>query len=185
MTPGELVHLIAAVTRTPDSSVSAYYRALREADMVSRGGRGRSSVQSTLSDAGRLLLATMTVGTAPDAPRTVAALGGLPQKVKKDASWPNASNFEAAIVELLSSQGVGSTNFASITVAVELRSLTARIELDGQRFDFGAPADGPDFATAARAAVDQVRGRVVGPESGIRIEVWVGKAEIVQISQAF
>ena len=56
-TPGELIKAVADVLHVPEVTISSYYRSLREAGFVTKGGRGRSAAQMTAADAAHLLMA--------------------------------------------------------------------------------------------------------------------------------
>lgn len=55
--PGELIKAVADVLHIPEVTVSSYYRNLREAGHVTKGGRGRSAPRMTANDAAQLLIA--------------------------------------------------------------------------------------------------------------------------------
>lgn len=56
-TPGELIKTVADVLYVPEVTVASYYRSLREAGLVTKGGRGPSAAQMKPSDAAKLLSA--------------------------------------------------------------------------------------------------------------------------------
>src|SRR5690606_29464750 len=56
-TPGELIKAVADVLHVPEVTISSYYRSLREAGLVTKGGRGRSAAKMTAADAAHLLIA--------------------------------------------------------------------------------------------------------------------------------
>lgn len=56
-TPGELVSRLAEVLAVSEVTLGSYYRNLREAGLVTKGGRGRSAAQMTAKDAAHLLMA--------------------------------------------------------------------------------------------------------------------------------
>lgn len=56
-TPGELIKAVSAVLGIPEATATTYYRSLREAGLVTRGGRGPSAPNMTPRDAAQLLIA--------------------------------------------------------------------------------------------------------------------------------
>ena len=73
----DLVHDIAVVFRIDEKTVATYARHLREAGLLSQGGRGRHAANATALDAARLLIAMSVPGHAKDSPEAVADFGGL------------------------------------------------------------------------------------------------------------
>lgn len=63
-TPGELVKKMSEVLTIPEPTMAMYDRALRDAGLLTKGGRGRSSAHRTPLDAARLLIAAL-VTTSP------------------------------------------------------------------------------------------------------------------------
>ncbi len=78
-TSGELIEHFAKVLKLSPVTVAAHYRSLREAGLVTKGGRGRSAASMSWLDAGRLLLALMGSDTAVNAADAVRELGVLRQ----------------------------------------------------------------------------------------------------------
>jgi hypothetical protein len=56
-TPGKLVHTVAAVLGIPEATVVQHDRNLAEAELRTKGGRGRSAARVTSHDAANLLIA--------------------------------------------------------------------------------------------------------------------------------
>lgn len=75
--PGELVSMMSAVLGIPEATVYIYARHLREAGLISKGGRGRSAAKMTPLDASRLLLAFLSTETAALAAQAVIDFGSL------------------------------------------------------------------------------------------------------------
>ncbi len=75
MTPGELVEVTADALRLPKVTVGAYYRLLREAGLITKGGRGRSAAELTPSDVATLLIAIMASETAVGSPERTRRFG--------------------------------------------------------------------------------------------------------------
>jgi len=76
-TPGELIGTVARALDVSEVTVGVYYRKLREAGLVTKGGRGRSAPRSTHLDATRLLIAILTSDTGKDAAAETERFGGL------------------------------------------------------------------------------------------------------------
>lgn len=55
-TPGQLTACVAACLGLPETRVRTYYKYLREAGLVSKGGRGLNGPRMTYQDAARLLI---------------------------------------------------------------------------------------------------------------------------------
>lgn len=66
-TPGELVRAVAAALDISDVTVGVYYRKLREAGLVTKGGRGRSAPALSYLDGARLLLSLLASETGVNA----------------------------------------------------------------------------------------------------------------------
>ncbi|MGN6365898.1 hypothetical protein [Asticcacaulis taihuensis] len=77
-TSGDLIRIFADVLHIPSEKVAAYYRTLREADLVTRGGRGRSAPKSSVLDASRLLASLLWAENAAYADDAVIQLTDLP-----------------------------------------------------------------------------------------------------------
>lgn len=58
-TSGDLIKTVAEITGHPDARVTTYFRSLREAGLVTKGGRGPSAAKMTFRDAATLLTALM------------------------------------------------------------------------------------------------------------------------------
>lgn len=56
-TPGELIKVVASATGVAEATVTTYHRSLREAGLVTKGGRGTSAARPTSQDAARVLIA--------------------------------------------------------------------------------------------------------------------------------
>lgn len=77
-TPGELIRTVASALDVSEVTVGVYYRNLREANLVTKGGRGRSAPSLTYLDASRLVIALMVSDTAIQAARETRRYGRLP-----------------------------------------------------------------------------------------------------------
>src|SRR5579864_4088243 len=79
-TPGELIRICADALCLSEVTVAAHYRNLREAGLVTKGGRGRSAPKSTVDDAAMLLVALLGAESgvqAAEAVRWFADLGAI------------------------------------------------------------------------------------------------------------
>jgi hypothetical protein len=113
-TSGELIGGFAEVLKISEAEVGFYYRNLREAGLMTRGGRGRSAPPMTSLDLARLLIAFLVTNVARKAPEAVNDFGQLslqnalvPDKEASPFWIPNFTylgrghRFEAAIAELI------------------------------------------------------------------------------------
>jgi len=111
-TPGELVKTVSTALDLPEVTVSIYYRNLREAGLVTKGGRGPSAPSLTYLDASRLVISLMGTDTAIHAAREAKRYGRLPlthlDKPAGDDVYPGFSselfsrlNFESAVEYVL------------------------------------------------------------------------------------
>lgn len=77
MTPADIQHLVADVLGVPFPTVAVYARFLREAGLITRGGRGRAAAKMGAGDAAALLAAVCSSqgpGEGPDALRRLDAM---------------------------------------------------------------------------------------------------------------
>ena len=77
ISPGGLITKIAEATDIAPTTVGLFARALREAGLLTTGGRGSSAPHMQTIDAARLLLAHLASETAETAPRAVRDFGEL------------------------------------------------------------------------------------------------------------
>lgn len=84
-TPGQLKETVADLFRLPTKAVDYPWRALREAGLVSKGGRGPSAAKVTATDAALLLIAVAGPLPAADVVTAVRRYAELPLQV-----WPDA-----------------------------------------------------------------------------------------------
>ncbi|MGY0790084.1 hypothetical protein ACW7BJ_11965 [Azospirillum argentinense] len=72
-TIGEMATALAAVTGVSEATVAQVSRILRDAGMITSGGRGRSAAKMTADDCANLLIAVMITDQAKNAPAYVSA----------------------------------------------------------------------------------------------------------------
>ncbi|VFU08405.1 ArsR/SmtB family transcription factor [Methylocella tundrae] len=77
-TPSNLIESVARALGVPEATVSSHYRALREAGLVSKAGRGRGSAKMTTQDAANLLIAVAGSSALKNAIETVTEIVALP-----------------------------------------------------------------------------------------------------------
>lgn len=99
--PGELVKVAAWALLMPEVTVGSYYRALREAALVSKLGRGRSAAEVTALDAARLLIAIMSAPLVRDSAECVSLYGrfrsaAMPDDIASAGLDPDLAALEAA-----------------------------------------------------------------------------------------
>lgn len=73
----DLVRDLSAVLRIEEKTIATYARHIREAGMLSQGGRGVNAAQANALDAARLLIALSIPGLAKESPEAVKDFGGL------------------------------------------------------------------------------------------------------------
>jgi hypothetical protein len=74
-TPGELIRAVADGTGLPETTVFVYDRAIAEAGMRSKAGRGGKAAKVTARDAAHLLTAILGSGQVKDSVQTVRRYG--------------------------------------------------------------------------------------------------------------
>jgi hypothetical protein len=107
-TLSELVNTIAAVEGIEPATVNLIARYVREAGLISTGGRGSSAAAMGLTDAANLLIGVNATTTATESARTVSACRGL-------EAWARSNRRPAmqygtlgeAIEQLLYATGIG------------------------------------------------------------------------------
>ncbi len=76
-TPGQLVSKLSEILTIPEPTMGMYDRVLRDAGLLSKGGRGRSAVQRTSLDTARLLIAPLVTSSPARAAEAVEDFGVL------------------------------------------------------------------------------------------------------------
>lgn len=76
----DLIPTLAQVLPMPEQTVAMYARHLREARLLSTGGRGPGAAKMTATDCARLLIAIMAADQVKDAVRAVELFWPLPQE---------------------------------------------------------------------------------------------------------
>jgi hypothetical protein len=71
-TPGQLTKKVAATLGVDETTAATTWRTLREAEEVTKGGRGRSAAQVTARDAAKLIFAICGSSTIKDAAEFIA-----------------------------------------------------------------------------------------------------------------
>jgi hypothetical protein len=100
----ELVDTIAAVEGLDRSAVNLIARYVREAGLITTGGRGTSAATMGLTDAANLLIGVNATATAADAPKTVTTYRKLESHGPKAKAHPTLGE---AIEQLVHATGVG------------------------------------------------------------------------------
>jgi hypothetical protein len=107
----ELIDTIAAVEGLERSTVNLIARYVREAGLITTGGRGTSAATMSLTDAANLLIGVNATTTAADAPKTVSAyreLVSYEPMTKADPRPPNKyGTLGEAIEQLVHATSVG------------------------------------------------------------------------------
>lgn len=75
--PGELVSVVASTLGINEATAFVYARHLREANLLTKGGRGRSAAKMSDLDAARLVVAFLATEAAVSAPQAVEDFGPL------------------------------------------------------------------------------------------------------------
>jgi len=68
---------MSAALRMPEVTVGSYYRKLREAELLSKSGRGRSAAETTPLDAARLLIGILSSSTIKDVEAAMTLFAGF------------------------------------------------------------------------------------------------------------
>ena len=84
VTSGQLISEVASVSRLPPVTVGTYYKALREAGLTSKSGRGPSAARMTVTDAANLLIAIGSGASAKDAPAAVRRIRAYKRQRTED-----------------------------------------------------------------------------------------------------
>ncbi|MFG1202223.1 hypothetical protein V5F29_07485 [Xanthobacter aminoxidans] len=157
--PGDLVAAVAAVLGYPLVTISTYYRYLREAGLVTKGGRGPSAAQMSPRDAALLLLAVAASDEAKTAAERTLAMGLIPLVDRSRGrgqetsllsvfdDLPPSHTFADALTMLLDCAGQGSLQSA-INAALS--------------------------STEGRVKVWSIRVTILGPVPQARIDIFAG-----------
>jgi hypothetical protein len=81
----QLSECVAQQLGLPEATVALHMRNIREAGLISQGGRGRSSARMTATDAAHLLLASVGSLNPKDSVEAVRKYAGI--KRLRDANW--------------------------------------------------------------------------------------------------
>lgn len=174
-TSGQLVKAIADALLLPHSTVALYDRALSEAGVRTKGGRGRSAAQMTTLDAANLLIAIISspisgpsIATAFENWKQYAQLtsaGGVSAGTQTDRSFLTA--FNASYRQLLGS-ALGAKPIAK---APETKRLTDSFEQACSIPEIANLGHGHSFAEVLAAIIDAfVSGSIqpiMEPEHGV------------------
>lgn len=196
-TPGELVRTVASAINVSDVTVGVFYRNLREADLVTKGGRGRSAPSLTYLDASRLVIAIMASDAATNAAREVRKYGRLPLTHHNDPRpnqcYPGLSfdrfsklNFESAVGYVL--EVVAASDHEQLIsdemypLMISARSdLRAEIYFAPHAYYDKLPSDWTVSETGARVSPSRIIHDDQMPE-GLRVERSVGGTALVRIA---
>ena len=167
MTPGDLIASMARALKLKESTVSAHYRKLREAGLVSRKGRGRGSPESTVTDAAALLISILVADTAVAAAESFRQFAGLHSPVLSEANLKAFSGVPLieAVVTLLVTRQL-TEGGQEVRLVAANRQQTAQILLDGYQIDFEVPAQHDESLSADRAVYESF-GPLLGGDGGI------------------
>src|ERR1700679_4233902 len=196
-TPGELVRTVAGALNVSDVTVSVYYRKLREAGLVTKGGRGRSAPSLTYLDASRLVIALMVSDTAIHAAREARKYGRLPlthtDPHSRDNGYPGFSieqfselNLESAVKYVLEIVAV-SDHEKLITdemypLVISARSdLTAEIHFTLNAYYDRLPSDWTMSETGAKVSPSRISQNERMPE-GLLVQRSVGGTALARIA---
>lgn len=107
-TSGEMVLCIAEAMALPKATVTNYHRVLRDAGLVTKGGRGRSATHMKDQDVARLLITIMGSDCLEEAPAVCrlmcnAVFSGPDEEVAEEIS--RSINLEEAVIILLAQAG--------------------------------------------------------------------------------
>lgn len=149
--------LVAAALALPEATVTSYYRVIRDAGVIAKGGRGRSAPHLSALDTSRLVITLMSAEALSEAPEITRLIGNTECQYLEgmdpddDPEHPTTGTlesirFEDALAQLIafravSSQSVGSPVLGdlgsdALFVRVAATRLTAEIEIDGSTVEF-------------------------------------------------
>ena len=149
-TAGQLVGVMARALNLPIATVSSYYRVLREAGLVTKGGRGRSAPQVSARDVARLLITLMSADALSEGAAACELIGEtqatvMLSDVLGDGRGQDVDtiSFEEAVIALLNGKAADQSvemhrlpvslfwvQPASFSVRVSATSLSAEIVSD-------------------------------------------------------
>ena len=186
MTPGDLISLMAHALKLRESTVSAHYRKLREAGLVTKKGRGRGSPESTANDAAALLLSILASDTAVSAAEAFRQFAGLRSRASTNGDIPdfNGMSLIEAITALLATKDFLSAS-GELRLVIAPRQRAAHILLGDRRLDFVVPEAGHESRTAERAVYESfgpLAGDEAGISDGLQTFASVAKAELRVLS---
>jgi hypothetical protein len=95
--PGELTKTVAHVLGIDPTTVANIYRGLREAGLVTKGGRGRSAAVVTPRDAAMLLLGVCSSDSVKDAASAAQEYAGLRASIARVHDWSDVKDQPSAI----------------------------------------------------------------------------------------
>jgi hypothetical protein len=196
-TPGELVRTVASALDISEVTAGIYYRNLREAGLVTKGGRGRSAPSLTYLDASRLVIALMVADSAIHAARETRRYGRLPlthlSHPPHDHVYPGLSieqfsklNFESA-VEYTFGIVVASDYEQLITDEMYPLVISARSDLTAEiRFSLEAsydkfPSDWTVSESGAGISPSRISHNERMPE-GLQVQRFVGGTALARVA---
>lgn len=89
--PGELTKTVADVLGIDPTTVANIYRGLREAGLVTKGGRGRSAAVVSPRDAAMLLLGVCSSDSVKDAPAAAQEYAALRASIARLRDWSDVN----------------------------------------------------------------------------------------------
>lgn len=93
--PGELTKTVADVLGIDPTTVANIYRGLREAGLVTKGGRGRSAAVVSPRDAAMLLLGVCASDSVKDAPAAAQEYAALRASIARLRDWSDKLEWES------------------------------------------------------------------------------------------
>src|SRR3954466_13155275 len=124
----ELSDRVAEALGVPGPSVALTMRMIREAGLITQGGRGRSAARMTPADAASLIISVTGSSRVRDSVASLQAFAGLEAQGWRSGGWPVHSlrrnhSFREALVALIDGVATGELR--------HVQEFALRIELSG------------------------------------------------------
>jgi len=152
----DLIPTLAQVLPMPEQTVAMYARHLREARLLSTGGRGLGAAKMTATDCARLLIAIMAADQVKNTVNAVETFWSLPleeiapKPVLPEDQREDWANLPEIILDIMMPDGAGEQSFGeSVAALIEavrlgiltetmahLKDATLRVEIE-RRFHTG------------------------------------------------
>ncbi|MCZ6770705.1 MAG: hypothetical protein O7G83_01805 [Proteobacteria bacterium] len=156
-----LVSVVARTLGLPEKTVAIYARHLREARLITTGGRGLGGADMTSPDCTNLLIAVAASNQAKDAAVTIANYGTLPAgRDREPEQWVLEQFRVSALIDLPARHSFGQAIEALITSAqdgsLQDAILAARPQIEGYTIPL----------------YPSIRVQIRGPQAMASVSIW-------------